>query len=376
MFGVSTTVLESPTPTLPVPLTTIFTPPASCSTWRISTCYQSSTSATFYCTPSNVPYNVPYFSVCSSTFYMGLLCLFDFPGGCATDDSLRCLPQGYDGVRAFSPGIQCPLSWSRVATVTYTSIASEDEIYSSGIDLQELETGETAVICCPPDFQWSADSGNRGQCIQTHSTTTAAFEKCFNSSQSMVLSMTIAPYLPDTIPIITLSGGSTTSVVVNANLARVVASSIQLVWKSEDLISTTYEASQSAPTTSIPVKPQVSEVTLSRGAVAGIAAGVVAIVIVVATILFIWYRRRKGKTPKNRDTLSDRPNLEKPELPGSSPQGQYVKSELHSVPRALHELADTSNPYSELEAAQEGPGDGVTPAANDNTEGFKIQSNR
>lgn len=95
-----------------------------------------------------------------------------------------------------------------------------------------------------------------------------------------------------------------------------------------------------------------SDGDLSKGAIAGIAVGVVAVVAIIAIVGFILYRRRrnkaaKAKGPQHYHELTEG-RQQAPELTGSKIPPTYGKHELADSPIVLQELDNTAIQKHEL----------------------------
>lgn len=137
---------------------------------------------------------------------------------------------------------------------------------------------------------------------------------------------------------------------VLADIGKLHAPPVQLVWRPEDLPST---SSPTPTATSSPDSIPDSTSGLSAGATAGIAIGVVLSVILLAAGIFLWFRQRKRKLAAAATAPTDDPPVDNgPNTQGAMASTQvYSKAELDAVP--INFLVH--QPHSEL------PGHGVLP---------------
>ena len=239
------------------PLTTVFTPPAPC------------TIAVGLCATCDVA-------------WLGQTC-----GPTAVQDDTGCWPPTTEGAPEptaplygwgfFSPGLECPAGYTSACTAISGQATSWRVQY-------QMEAEETFVGCCPAGFR--CDNLNGQTCIRWATSTALPTVSC-------------DPGTSNKFGFTTLPNPEVTSLSLFAPM-------IQLAFRSSDLQDASITSSSSptssatsAPTTSISgsqVIPSTSP--LSTGAIAGIAVGGAALILtMIAALVFVWRRRRRGDLP-------------------------------------------------------------------------------
>ncbi|KAH6632447.1 hypothetical protein F5144DRAFT_603189 [Chaetomium tenue] len=302
------------------PLTTIFTPPASC------------TIAVGLCKTCDVA-------------WWGQTC-----GGGGEEDNTSCWPTTTEGVPEptklplygwgfYSPGLECP--------VGYTSACSAVEGVTSQWKHQfQMEPEETFVGCCPEGFK--CDNLQGQTCLMRAKSTEIPTVSCEDGASN--------------------NFGFTTLPNAAVTTMNLYAPMIQLAWKASDRPQTSTLSSSgttSAPTTTAPSStsaadpnsPAISEPPLSTGAIAGIAIGGAALfLLTLAAAIFIWRRRRRH--PNNTYHLG----------PGYPPSGGSNAPSYSALRAGSPGMEDTKHYYTggAMEMAPghgraEAPSEGCTP---------------
>ncbi|KAL3444146.1 hypothetical protein BJX65DRAFT_311113 [Aspergillus insuetus] len=326
------------------PLTTTFTPPASCQSEekyvQIASIYSAHLGE--------------WLADCSLTYGDCLPSGTVTPasGPSNTDNPLAAFEVPY-----FSPGLECPLDWTTVGTawrmgdrVTTSGVfeAEAHTIYRWPVDVLPsiLSPGETAVLCCPS----SMTGGKNGICYST----LPIYE----------LTTGCQRYLPpDAYTLATTSYG--------LDGATTYGALISITDSPPSITSTTTFASTDTTTlTGVSVMAMVTLIHtegdraggLSTGASAGIGVGVgVGVLgIIAAVAYFLWRRKRMGPSHGAEDhpmetaavgipATGHELDAQKPrgELDSFSPQGELGGTELRHYAGA--EL-DVSQPRLELSA--------------------------
>ena len=310
------------------PLTTTFTPPASCMV-GVGKC------------PG------------CNTAWLGQVC----EGG-GVFDAEACWPQttsgvpenlpGFNGRGFYSPGVICPAGHTPACSATAGG--------ESGWVVQFLmNVPETAIGCCPTGF--SCDNDNNGQtCVLTRISPTSRTVDCISGTTVTGSSLLTAS-----------DAGS--SIVVYAPL-------IQLVFQESDLASQTGSSavarttastgtgrvstttpnagssSNSSPQSSSSAEP--ASAGLASGAIAGIAVGVLALIIGIAiAAVVIWKRKRRQAhnsqaIPPNREGWSgpesdsscypqQQPPAEKPAEGRTAELDSARRAELNGAPGTIRQ---------------------------------------
>lgn len=309
------------------PLTTIFTPPSTCSVlginsipptiaWQAQQCLTSTTvpgRTIDFTDKSGDPTSVAVSAAVSSIIYSQ---------GVADDQTCRPsgthsgpLPQGSWGL--FSPGTVCPSGYYHACTGELDSNGSPVPITGTGTSFPfqyPLTAGETAVGCCPSSYVCAY---NPQTCVSTMSTGTLLATACYDYTS------TTTYILP--VPIST--GSRTVSEVM------AFAPLVQIVWQSTDVHSVVTVTSSSDD----------NEKGLDTGDQAAIGVGVVALVLLTAAVVLgVLLLRRRRKT-KGCDSYQPNNSV----APASSPkevQGRSVRAETEGTP--LNELQDPQTDFS------------------------------
>ncbi|CEO58936.1 hypothetical protein PMG11_03628 [Penicillium brasilianum] len=287
-----------------IPLTTVFTPPASCTSvnWVSSDCQKSTCDGV---------YNIV-----------------------QTTDT-DCYPSGWAKTATwFSPGLFCPTGY----TVNNTNVVT------SGLGITE-----TQARCCPSGYAFATKAleywWTPEPCTKISKTTT-------------VIDYTVLGVTPTTTTAVTY-----THPIIHAypvELRWQSTDSVDAVVESSATVMLTSSTGTSASSTSTPSSSSASS-GLSTGAKAGIGIGVAAaaIIVIVLSLLF-WFRRRrtqKASTQTSDDysrdgSVFDRaPRQEPVELPTYTP-------ELHGNFSPASELASDQT-YSEQGYSEHGHSEGA-----------------
>ncbi|KAL4888085.1 hypothetical protein BDV59DRAFT_149826 [Aspergillus ambiguus] len=273
------------------PLTTTFTPPASC--------LQTLSSVSYYVGDTAE----------STTFY----------GHWFDDTGVTCLPTGtvpesilasptYWGTYWYSPGLYCPTGWSTAGLLDTTW---------NGLEV----TGSTSgAICCPSSMSFYAGGHECSQVISAKETITLA----------------------------------RSGVVVTSSLATpitVYADGIPLIWEKSDLPKTASASTTplSTQTSTQPATAHIKSGGLSEGAKIGIGIGVPlgAIAIGVAIFFYFFKRHTRAKEEPHTEIYASLQDCGTPsELPTKENSGpsELASSEDRSelpvkVQAPVHELA-------------------------------------
>ncbi|OBT97507.1 hypothetical protein VE01_04524 [Pseudogymnoascus verrucosus] len=288
--------------TLLGPLTTIFTPPATChdlTVLSISTVYSTVVTVTKTISDGSAVsvYTVPTITT-STTAYLEK---YDY----VLDDS--CYPEGYTTYSAYySPG-RCPAAWEGVVTTA--------------------QNGETTIQCCPTSFTFS---GELCRSSVTESTTTSVV---LYKNELRVDPTPTPSYIPDEM---------------------VWATGIIVRYRDGDFPTTTASKSSSAtnsiaaPTSTFtPSDPSSSESNsgLPLGGKIGLGLGIPVAVIILAILAFLLFRRRRAATtptvagppqapPQQQQAYAQPPPQQYSQPP---PPQQYYQPMEQSVPAGYWE---------------------------------------
>jgi hypothetical protein len=137
-FGVITTTVNYG------PLTTIFTPPPSCSTLLLKEYGELEAKYGWFGFHAN----------------WGVKCTTDTSNHLVGEIDSSCFPEGWFRLwrsstgtattHAFSPGLFCPYGWATVYTVNrHEGFTSSFSLYGLQDMWEMLKAGQTAVMCCP-----------------------------------------------------------------------------------------------------------------------------------------------------------------------------------------------------------------------------------
>ncbi|KAI1264514.1 hypothetical protein F5Y18DRAFT_83128 [Xylariaceae sp. FL1019] len=264
-----------------------------------------------------------------------------------------CVPGGprSDGAAdgLFSPGLVCPSGYTSACQSTFGG-------YGNWPPFWTLNEGETAVGCCPSSYTCSnlndaSGGGNFGQnCYQTISETSFSALLCDDSASS---STKIA--LPGSFTTTSI-GTETVTEVMRKETLVLSAELWQLVFKAEDLLSTSTSISISStqsptPTTS-PDSPQRS---LSTGAKAGIGVGSgLGGLLVLGALLWLLRRYRKQRQiPKDEAPQPDEHIIPQVDTPAVSELGSPSRSHFGSHPPSQYG-SPTQSPFGSTTISQYG----------------------
>ncbi|KAK8851613.1 CRA-b-like protein [Apiospora arundinis] len=191
----------------------------------------------------------------------------------------------------YSPGIACPVSWTRACTVTYGEVGGAMPLAAP----MTLQAGETAAGCCPESYTCLSDYP---KCRRVLTTPFGAIV-CDTSA--------VGEQIPVPSPYLNKDGAGTAVASFTVGMPMV-----QVVWKETDLPTT--KASQppsnsaigtdtTAKSTDTAVATTAAAGGLSEGTLVGLAVGAslgaVIVFMSIAFFIFVWRQRRKKATNTN-----------------------------------------------------------------------------
>ncbi|KAJ5883615.1 uncharacterized protein N7473_010501 [Penicillium subrubescens] len=275
-----------------IPLTTVFTPPASCTSVNLVS------------------------SDCSKSTCDGLYNIVQ------TTDT-NCYPSGWATTATwFSPGLYCPTGYT----------VNDTNVVTSGLGITE-----TQARCCPSGYafatQLQAPWWTPEPCTKISTTTT-------------VLEFTILGATPTTTTAITYKNP-----IIHAypiELRWQSTDSVDGGVKSSATVELTSSSGTSATSTSTSTGGASTSTGLSTGAKAGIGVGVAAaaIIAIILSLLF-WVRRRRNQ--KAVSTLPSAGHTRGGSIFKKTPQQEPVE-----LPTYTPELHGSFSPHSELDSSDRG----------------------
>ena len=307
------------------PLTTTFTPPATCSVLGINSFPPTVAYQAQHCfTTTSVPGTTIQFTDNSgsktSIAVSATVTSIIYSGGVADDITCRPSttyrnPADAGGYGFYSPGLICPSGWHKACTAELDTNGSPVPISGTHTSFPfeyALMPGETAIGCCPHSY-YCANNPQTCESLVTSGVVKAT--SCIDTTHTSTFDLTVP-----------ISTGTQTVRTVMA-----YAPLIQLVWQSTDIKSIV----------TVTTSPDGS---LDTGDKAAIGVGVIALILLgVAIVLGIFLLRRRRSSRAWTPTEPPHHPETSPDYPGRPKDGRTA-AEAEGVP--LTELPDPQTDFN------------------------------